>query len=367
MDAVELFLSNWFLRNLHRPDLTVVEQQLVRAAMGTNPRRSEAQAAPDKMIELIEANPDLLGRIGDRLLSVVVGMRGAGPAVRVLLDNGAQLELDESEHNVLHEAAWAGATDTLRELFADGMFDATPVSVRKPHTGWPDNVSLMYWAAWGGYPDLARLLIAHGVGVHHELPIKGNGERGTTSLQEAVAPGPWKDDDGDFRSNAGKREVARILIEDGAEYDACSAAGLGDTARLKALIADDPCIASAEQPYAMTPLHWAARAGSVECADLLLDAGADVNARTKVHRAPLHLAAEADNEPVTRLLVRRGANVDVQDRKGRTPLHRASYDGCVAAAEALLELGANTRVLNRNGKNPLEVARKEAKFLRSRA
>lgn len=366
MDAVELFLNNWFLRNLHRPDLTPAERELVRAAMGSNPSRWEAEAAPDKMIELIEANPDALGRIGDRLLSVLVGMRGAGPAVHVLLGKGARLELDESEYNVLHEAAWAGATDTLRELFEHGMFDATPVSVRKPHTGWPDNLSLMYWAAWGGYPELARLLIAHGVGVHHELPIKGNGERGTTSLQEAVAPGPWKDDS-DFRSNAGKREVARILIEDGAEYDACSAAGLGDSVRLQALLSDDPGVAREEQPYAMTPLHWAARAGSVECADLLLDAGADVNACTKVHRAPLHLAAEADKEGVTRLLVGRGANVDIQDRKGRTPLHRATYEGCVAAAEALLELGANARILNRNGKNPLEVARKEAKFLRAMA
>ena len=251
-------------------------------------------------------------------------------------------------------------------MFEAGLFDATPVSVRKPHTGWPDNLSLMYWVAWGGYPDLARLLIAHGAGVHHELQIKGNGERGTTSLQEAVAPGPWKDDN-DFRSNAGKREVAYILIEDGAEYDICSAAGLDDAARVKALLNDDPTNATTEQPYAMTPLHWAARAGSVACADMLLDAGADVNAFTKVHRAPLHLAAEANQEAVLRLLVRRGANVDLQDRKGRTPLHRAAYEGCVATAEALLELGANARIENKNGKNALEVARKEAKFLRSLA
>lgn len=366
MDAVELFLSNWFLRNLHRPDLTLAEQELVRAAMGVNPRRWEAESAPDRMVELIESHPDLLSRIGDRLLSVLVGMRGAGPAVRVLIERGARLDLDASEYNVLHEAAWAGATDTLKEVFEAGIFDATPVSVRKPHTGWPDNLSLMYWVAWGGYPDLARLLIAHGAGVHHELPIKGNGERGTTSLQEAVAPGPWTDDN-DFRSNAGKREVARILIEDGAEYDICSAAGLDDAARVRALLDDDPQSATAEQPYAMTPLHWAARAGSVDCADLLLDAGAQANAITRAHRAPLHFAAEANQEAVLRLLVRRGANVDLQDRKGRTPLHRAAYQGCVATAEALLELGANARLENKNGKNALEVARKEAKFLRALA
>ena len=92
-----------------------------------------------------------------------------------------------------------------------------------------------------------------------------------------------------------------------------------------------------------------------------------MNALTKVHRAPLHLAAEANQEVVLRLLIRRGANADIQDRKGRTPLHRAAYEGCVATAEALLELGANARIENKNGKNALEVARKEAKFLRSLA
>ena len=240
------------------------------------------------------------------------------------------------------------------------------MSVKKPHTGWPDNVSLMYWAAWGGYPDLARLLIAHGVGIHHELPIKGNGERGTTSLHEAVAPGPWRDDNA-LRSNRGKREVARILIEDGADYDAHAACGLGDVGQLQALTEGDAKVARVGDGYGMTPLHWAARAGAVDCAQVLLAHGADVGARNKARRAPLQLAAEADQAEIIRLLAKHGADLDTQDRKGRTPLHRATYEGQVAAAEALLEVGADPAVLNKRGKNAFEIARKDAKYFKDRA
>ena len=363
--AITLFHGNWFHRHQPRLDLNHKEQAFIIAALGQAPQRWDGQPDESSMVELLAEAPDLLDRIGSRLLNVAIGMRGCGPTVKLLLERGVALDIDKSAYNALHEAAWAGATDTLKAVFESSASDATPVSVKKPHTGWPDNVSLMYWAAWGGYPDLAKLLIAHGVGVHHELAIKGNGERGTTSLHEAVAPGPWKDDNA-LRSNTGKREVAQILIEDGADYDACSSCGLGDVDHLQALIDADANVAEAVDGYGMTPLHWAARAGAIDCAEVLLARGADVDVTNKTLRAPLQLAAEADQVEVIRLLARHGADVHTQDRKGRTPLHRATYEGQVAAAEALLEVGADPMVPNKSGKNAFEIARKDAKYLKAR-
>ena len=154
-----------------------------------------------------------------------------------LLDHDVPLEIDESAYNVLHEASWGGMCDTLKAVFESGAADATCVSVLKPHVGWPDNLSLMYWAACGGHVECAKLLIQYGVGVHHELPIKGNGERGTTSLQEAVALSHWGKDPSRL---ADRLAVARILIEDGAYYDIYSACALNDTARLQELVEEDP-------------------------------------------------------------------------------------------------------------------------------
>ena len=362
--SVGLFEKNWFLRHEEKLVLTVVEQQFIEASMGPAPKRWEGEPDIERMSEILTAEPRVLDRIGARLLQVLIGMRGCGPAVTFLLERGVSLEIDGSSYNVLHEAAWGGMVDTLRAVFESGAADATCVSVKKPHVGWPDNLSLMYWAASGGYPDCARLFIQYGAGVHHELPIKGNGERGTTSLQEAAASSPGGKD-GSWQE--GGLAVARILIEDGAHYDVYTACALDDAARLNELIDRNAEVANAAEDYGMTPLHWAARAGSKACTEILLACGVHVDALNKARRTPMQLAAEGDRAETIRLLAKHGADLNTQDRKGRTPLHRAMYEGRVAAAEALLEAGADPTVLNKYGKTAFEIARKDAKRYKKRA
>ncbi len=360
--AVKLFHNNWFRRDAEHVALTLAEEQFIAAALGPAPTRWSGAPDIERMKVILANEPSVLDRIGAQLLQVVIGMKGCGPAVQLLLDRGVSLDINETEYNVLHEAAWGGMTDTLRAVFEAGAADATGVSVRKPHTGWPDNLSLMYWAAWGGYAELAELLIRYGVGVHHELPIKGNGERGMTSLQEAAAPVHWEEQV--WRAK-GKRGVARVLVADGAYYDVYSACALNDTDRLRELIDEDPAVVDATEDYGMTPLHWAARAGAMECAELLVAEGAAVNALNKAQRTPLQLAAEKDQSDMVRLLATHGADLNTQDKKGRTPLHRAMYEGRVAAAETLLAAGADLMVPNKRGKNAFKIARKAARHFRT--
>ena len=363
-EAVKLFRNNWFRRNEAHVELTPAEEQFITAALGQAPQRWSGAPDVARMEEILAGERAVLERIGAQLLQVVIGMKGCGPAVQLLLDRDVPLEIEATEYNVLHEAAWGGMTDTLQAVFEAGAADATGVSVRKPHTGWPDNLSLMYWAAWGGYAELAELLIRYGVGVHHELPIKGNGERGTTSLQEAAAPSHWGTD---LCRIEGKRRVAQVLIADGAYYDVYSACALNDTDRLQELMGEDSDCVGATDGYGMTPLHWAARAGAMECAELLVEKGAAVNALNKAWRTPLPLAVEQDRAAMVRLLAAHGADLNAQDKKGRTPIHRAMYEGRVAAAEALLEAGADPMVLNKRGKNAFEIARKDARHFRALA
>lgn len=362
--AAELFGKNWFLRDVERPEPTAAEEKFIAAAMGSEPKRWDGEPDVERMERLLVEDPGVLNRIGEHLLHVVVGMRGCGPAVTFLLGRDVPFEIDDSAYNVLHEASWAGSADTLRAVFESGAADATGVSVIKPHVGWPDNVSLMYWAACGGYPEVAQLLIEYGVGVHHELPIKGNGERGITSLHEALAPGYLGP--GYWGRLDGRLAVARLLIEDGAYYDVYSACALNDTGRLNEFIKNDPEVVNAAEHFGMTPLHWAARAGSMECAEILLEREALVNIQNRNRRTPLQLAAEANQAEMIRLLGRHGADLNTQDKKGRTPLHRATYEGNVEAAEALLEVGADPTVLNKSGKNAFEIARKDAKYFKER-
>ncbi|MCL5102810.1 MAG: ankyrin repeat domain-containing protein [Armatimonadetes bacterium] len=72
-----------------------------------------------------------------------------------------------------------------------------------------------------------------------------------------------------------------------------------------------------------TPLHFAAYNGHAGTARLLIDYGADVNARDSSGRTPIHEAAETNSASVIELLVSSGAGVDMRDNGGRTPLQVA--------------------------------------------
>ncbi len=69
----------------------------------------------------------------------------------------------------------------------------------------------------------------------------------------------------------------------------------------------------------MTPLHEAAAMGHLEVARLLLERGADVNAKNKHGFTPLHFAAGIGHTDVAKLLLEHGADVNAKDEHGRTP------------------------------------------------
>lgn len=70
-----------------------------------------------------------------------------------------------------------------------------------------------------------------------------------------------------------------------------------------------------------TPLHLAAAEHeAVDKIDLLLERGAQLDAKTKVDRQPLHYTALEGIPESTQHLLERGAEVDARDCYGRTPL-----------------------------------------------
>ena len=93
------------------------------------------------------------------------------------------------------------------------------------------------------------------------------------------------------------------------------------------------------------------------CANLLLEAGADVNVRTRESRVtPLHVATRLGLEEHVELFLSHGADVLAKNREGETPLNAAC-----AAAERPAEAGRYLRVVQKlldAGADPCTAGRK---------
>lgn len=84
-----------------------------------------------------------------------------------------------------------------------------------------------------------------------------------------------------------------------------------------------------------TPLHLAARYGAEPAAvAVLLEHGADIEARDDFHNTPLHAAIEGGNPDTVSLLLEHGADIEARDDIGANPLHRAvaKIIGTIAAS-----------------------------------
>ena len=62
---------------------------------------------------------------------------------------------------------------------------------------------------------------------------------------------------------------------------------------------------------------------------------------------------------IANLLLQAGATVDAVDKLGRTALHHAAYWGKIQVVEALLNAGADKAVKNKYGKTALDKAQRQ--------
>ncbi|CAL1144599.1 unnamed protein product [Cladocopium goreaui] len=108
------------------------------------------------------------------------------------------------------------------------------------------------------------------------------------------------------------------------------------------------------------PLAIAARKGHLEVVQVLLAAGASVEAMNKFCFRPLHLAAAKNHPEVVEVLLAAGAWVEAKNDNGATPLHWAAERGHAAVVEQLLAAGAAVDAASSDGRGrtPLHDAAK---------
>ncbi len=116
--------------------------------------------------------------------------------------------------------------------------------------------------------------------------------------------------------------------------------------------------ANAAQGDGFTALHWAAKLGSEEIARVLIAAGADVRATTRLgNHMPLHVAAAAGETGVAEALLAGGAPVAAPTSTGTQPIHYAAASGVGATVRMLAASGANVDAVEPQwGQTPLMFA-----------
>jgi ankyrin repeat protein len=212
------------------------------------------------------------------------------------------------------------------------------------------DVTPLYLAAATGNADMVRLLIAAGAEPNALSPI------GETMLMTAIEVGELaavealldlgaRVNERDrhygqtalmFAARAGRTDIAQVLIAAGAEIDARTRVGeepdwilpnsrpgfsFGVGIIRGGLPAD-----RGMRPFrrgGMTPLLYAARNGRTAAAELLLDAGADIDGTEANDITPLLMAISNNQMPLATVLIERGASLDSQDWYGRSPLWSA--------------------------------------------
>lgn len=157
---------------------------------------------------------------------------------------------------------------------------------------------------------------------------------------------PYSDDPWDFNTlcNAafnGYPDIVKLLLDQGVEVDSVwmqSTTALHEACMMRC---GHPCPAwdIKDKPHSQGELDR-----FLECATLLIDAGADVNAicldwpGPTEGFTPLHFAVEANCLPMVKLLIDNGADIHITEDEGKTPHELACEYGRTEIADYLASL-----------------------------
>lgn len=145
-------------------------------------------------------------------------------------------------------------------------------------------------------------------------------------------------------AHMGNKDLMRFHLDNGAPLSLPTAASLGETVAIEALLDDDPTLVHERGAHDFPVMMYAAIGNaSIELAELLLERGVSVDQET-MGSTTLHFCAMRGRLELAKWLIEAGADVNAVgykwDRSGQTPLQTANARGQAAVAALLRDAGA---------------------------
>ena len=155
-----------------------------------------------------------------------------------------------------------------------------------------------------------------------------------------------------------KQDLVAVLLAAGPVLDVFDAASVGRTDRVAALLDADPALVNAYSRDGFFPLGLAAFFGYADTVRLLLARGAEVGqvARNPMRIQAIHAAVAGRSREAVELVVEAGAPINAQQHQGWTALHEAVHQENADLTRYLLTHGADPKVQNDDGKSAIGLA-----------
>ena len=263
---------------------------------------------------------------------------GDADVVQLLLDAGADIEMKNNDgRSPLHSVCESGALDVVKMLVEAGA------GVRATDNQGDTCLTL---ASYFGHTKTVRYLVG--------LPeVEVNHRDGDNKIALHCA------------AQENHADVAKLLIGAGSDIDvkssdgsfpihlACSSGALG-VVKMLARVGAGVCATDNEGSTCLTLATYFGQTQTVRYLVGLPEV--EVNHRDTDNNTALHCAVEQKHTGIAQLLIDAGADIETKDNQGRSPLHSACDTGSLDIVKMLVEAGAGVRATDNDGSTCLTLA-----------
>ncbi|GKY92051.1 hypothetical protein MPSEU_000176600 [Mayamaea pseudoterrestris] len=355
-DAVKLLLD-------HGADALATDKD------GVTPLMNAAEAGAVEVVKMLaemtpeDDRPSYLNTVSTTGFTAVIiaAAQGHKEVVEYLIGAGAGADVvGENAVNALMYAAASNHVEVMKVLLEKGG-----ANIEAKHT---NGGTALLEASTSGAAEALKLLIEKGASIDFQdddgvTPLMATGSQKKAEAHRVIVDALKSKYSGDdltthinlfsysggsavmFAAAAGNTELVKELMGLGADVTAVAQATPEYLKKLEKMIAEGQVTNEDPHVDGLTALHVAAQGGHMATAEVLLEAGVEVNLDDEQGRSPLMLAIKGNYGEIANLLVKKGANPNTPYTDDKGESHNLLFDAIMVENEkfatALIEAGAD--------------------------